>query len=281
MVQKGQVQEPSGLVCLLCFWYILYQSVHALSRITVFAAVVGMCLLLLTDPEGLMISGDGAFFRIAYPEAIVSYEAALHAVPDDPRLLWRLARVYVCMAETEEDESARHRLLGHAEEFARRCIAADPSGAEGHTWLAAVLGYTALDAGMGEQVRLSKELVEETEKAITLNPADDAAYSIRGSFYRALGNVGWLKRQLAALLLGEIPEGGFPEAERSLLTAIALAPDIMRHHYELGILYMDWGRTADARRALERAVTLPIRTAIDRPRKEKSLRLLNTLADGE
>ena len=52
--------------------------------------------------------------------------------------------------------------------------------------------------------------------AIRLDPADDAAWSIRGSFFRALGNVGWVKRQLAAMLPGAIPQGGFPEAEDSI-----------------------------------------------------------------
>lgn len=226
-----------------------------------------------------MTSGDAAFFRIAYPEAKETYEAALRSAPDDPRLLWRLARVSVCAAEVEPEESRRALLLKEAESFARKCIAVEPGCGEGHTWLAASLGYTALEAGMGEQVKLSRELIEETDKAIALNPGDDAAYSIRGSFYRALGNVGWLKRQLAALLLGEIPSGGFPEAEASLLTAIALAPDIMRHHYELGILYLDWGKTAEARRSLEHAARLEIRTAIDRPRKEKSLLLLKNLEE--
>jgi tetratricopeptide (TPR) repeat protein len=245
----------------------------------VFAAVVGLILLSLSEPEGLMTSGDAAFFRIAYPEAISMYEAALSSAPQDIRLFWRLARAYVCSAEVEEDESRRQTMLRRAEEYARRSIEADPSVSQGHTWLAAALGYKALAAGMGEQVRISRELVEATDRAIALNSSDDAAYSIRGSFFRALGNVGWFKRQLAALLLGEIPPGGFPEAEAALLTAISLAPDIMRHHYELGILYMDLGRKEEARRSLERAAALDIRTAIDRPRKEKSLMLLKTLED--
>jgi hypothetical protein len=112
---------------------------------------------------------------------------------------------------------------------------------------------------------------------LRINPGADGAFSIRGSFYRALGNVGWLKRQLAEMFLGKIPDGGFPEAEAALLQAVALAPEIMRHHYELGVLYLDWGRPDDARRALKQAASLHIKTAIDRPRKEKALRLLSEL----
>jgi tetratricopeptide (TPR) repeat protein len=181
------------------------------------------------------------------------------------------------MGEVLEEPADRAPLLKRAEDYARRSIGIDSLTAEGHIWLAGALGYLALDADIRDQVRLSRELLDETTRALRINPAADGALSIRGSFYRALGNVGWLKRQLAGVFLGKIPDGGFPEAEAALLQAVALAPEIMRHHYELGVLYLDWGRTEDARRALKQAAELQIRTAIDRPRKEKALRLLSEL----
>ena len=48
----------------------------------------------------------------------------------------------------------------------------------------------------------------------------------------------------------------------------------MRHHYELGILYIDMGKKEEARRSLETAAALPVRTAIDRPRLQKIRELL-------
>jgi hypothetical protein len=54
-----------------------------------------------------------------------------------------------------------------------------------------------------------------------------------------------------------------------LLEAIAIAPEIMRHRYELGILYIDMGRIPEACASFENASHLPVRVAIDRPRLEK------------
>jgi tetratricopeptide (TPR) repeat protein len=220
--------------------------------------------------------GDAAFFRIEYPAAIAAYEAELQSHPNDTELLWRLARVFVCEGEVQENGEGE-KYFREAETYARSCVALDPDKPEGHTWLAATLGYLALNAGMKEQVRLTSELHSEIDKAISLNPNDDAAYSIRGSFYRALGNVSWVERQLASLFLGRLPEGGFEEGEAALKKAISLAPDVMRHHYELGILYLDWDKNDDARRVLEFAATLPVRVAIDRPRLEKIKELLASL----
>ena len=156
----------------------------------------------------------------------------------------------------------------------RLCIAADSMKSEGHTWLAGALGYIALQEGTQKKLAISRELLSEATRATALNPADDAAWSILGSFYRALGNVGWLERALASLFVGSVPRGGYSEAESALKKAIAIAPDIMRHHYELGILYIDMGRKEEARRALQAGASLAVRTAIDRPRLEKIRELL-------
>jgi tetratricopeptide (TPR) repeat protein len=222
------------------------------------------------------VPGDESFLRINYPEAVSRYESALGEHPGEPAFLWRLARVYVCMGEVAEGEERVH-LLAMAEQCARACIAADSTVVEGHTWLAGVLGYRALEEGASEQIRLSQELVREANQAIRLNANEDAAYSILGSFYRALGGVGWLKRSVASLFLGSIPEGGYAEAEAALRRAVAIAPGIMRHQYELGILYIDMGREEEARQALEAAGRLPVKTAIDRPRLEKIHELLSRL----
>jgi tetratricopeptide (TPR) repeat protein len=225
------------------------------------------------DIPGAITSGDEAFAQVDYPGAIARYEEALAGHPGEPDLLWRLARACVCMAEVEEGGS-RARLLVQAEGYARRCVAADSTKGEGHTWLAGALGYIALEERTERKLALSRELQREAERAVELNPGDDAAYSILGSFYRALGNVGWLERALASLFVGSVPRGGYAEAESALKKAIAIAPDIMRHRYELGILYIDMGRREEARRVLEKAATLGVRTAIDRPRLEKIKELL-------
>lgn len=233
--------------------------------------------LLADEPPSRLAAGDDAFVRMDYSSAVEFYTAALDQQPDDPDILWRLARVHVCKGEVLEGEQ-RTAECRQAEMFARRCIEKDSTQPEGHCWRAAALGYIALEAGKKEQLKLSHELVREVHATLALNPNDDAAYSIIGSFYRALGNVSWFQRQLAALFLGRVPDGGYEEAEVALKKAIALAPDVMRHQYELGILYIDMGRQEEAREILEHAATLPIKVAIDQPRLKKIRDLLQELS---
>jgi len=223
-----------------------------------------------------LASGDDAFFRIDYDVARGLYESALTDDVNDPEVLWRLARLLVCMGEIMPPDEAEP-LFRAAEEHARRCVELDSTSSPGYTWLAASLGYIALQSGIRDQVELSGELLAAVDAAIRLDPENDAAYSIRGSFYRALGNLGWVKRSAAKLFIGSIPNGGFEESEEALQHAISLAPDIMRHRYELGVLYMDMGRNKEARLSLEKASTSPVRVAIDIIRRKKTARLLEML----
>ncbi len=225
-------------------------------------------------------AGDEAFLRIDYSTAIRSYEEQLHSHPNNVQLLWRLARVYVCSGEVMENGTGEPYFT-KAEEYARRCVQFDSMNVEGRTWLAATLGYLALHAGTKDQVRLTSEMHQEIQHVLRLDVNNDAAYSMLGSMYRALGNVSWVQRQLAALFVGSIPDGGFEEGEAALQKAIALAPDVMRHHYELGVLYLDWGKKESGKAALERAASLPIRVAIDRPRLEKIKALLVALSNSQ
>lgn len=228
------------------------------------------------SPSAELAAADEAFSRMDYPAAIGGYESLLQQNPNDPELLWKAARAHVCLGEPFEDGRRREHCL-KAEQLARRCIAVRPDIGEGHTWLAGALGYIALDESMSRQAALSSEILAEVDHALALNPRDDAALSIKGSLFRALGNVTWLRHRMAALFLGGLPAGGFEEGEAALKQAIAIAPDVMRHHYELGVLYLDMGKLKEAREALQHVLVLHVKVAIDLPRQAKARVLLEQL----
>ena len=222
--------------------------------------------------------GDGEFWRMDYTAALVRYDSLAQTSPDSSQAFWRLARVNICMGDMSPRDQ-REDIYRTAEQWARRSIAANPSLAAGHTWLAAALGDIAMFEGSKAKVRLCNEIKGELDRAIALDSTDDVAYSILGSFYLALGNVSWIERQLAAIFLGSLPDGGYEDAEAALLHAVRLAPTAIRHWFELGMVYDAEGKTGDAHKAFQHVGELQPALASDRRRQSRAAELVTRLSE--
>jgi sterol desaturase/sphingolipid hydroxylase (fatty acid hydroxylase superfamily) len=207
-----------------------------------------------------IIMGDKYFGQMRYRDAAAWYNLAASAEAQ-----WKLARTYICYGDIADDAECES-YYRKAEKAARRAVELDDRISSGHTYLAAALGNIAVFEGSKSKVRLCNEIKKELQRAIELNPNDDVAYSILGSFYRILGNISWVERQLAKAFIGSIPEGGYEDSERCLQKAIKLNPTTMRHWFELGLLYNDWGKEDKADQAFNKAQKLPVQIASDKSR---------------
>ncbi len=222
------------------------------------------------------LPGDNQFLAMHYSAALNSYDSLMRAGRDSAEVFWRMARAHICIGDVVEGDSSRYHYRA-AEGYARRAVTLDPSLPSARTWYAAALGSVALHEGGKTKIRMVWEVKRQLDTALALNPDDDIAWSILGSFYRALANLGWIERQLAALLFDRLPDGSYEEAESALLKAAALNPDAPRHWYELGLLYLDWDKPSLARKALETAAGLPFITARDKQNKVDALEKLAQL----
>lgn len=224
-----------------------------------------------------VIDGDNAFSAMDYRSAAAIYDSLLRTTADSSTILWRLARVHICMG----DVAGRDRSVEHyrkAETAARRAVQLDSTSSETHTWYAAAIGSVALHEGGKRKVRLAHEVRRELDRAIALNPNNDIAYSILGSFYRALAGLSWFERQLAAIFVGKLPEGSYDDGEKALKKAIEINPQAARHYYELGLLYLDWDKPALAKQMLDKVLLMPIAVARDIHNKADVERRLAQLA---
>ena len=223
--------------------------------------------------------GDEAFARMDYKAAISTYDSLARLDPNDPQVQWRLARAHVFVGDVSKGEEKKQAYLT-AERYAHEAMRIDSTLAESNTWLAAALGNTAMYEGSKKKVALANDIKRLLLQSIQLNPRDDIAWSILGTFYLALGNVSWLERTLANLLLGSLPDGGYPDAERALLKAIEIAPRVIRHRFELAKVYEKMDREADARKEFEFCINNPIQMASDRRRVEMAREWLQENGSG-
>ncbi len=204
--------------------------------------------------------GDRLFEQMKYREAAASY--ALDSNTAEAQ--WKMARAYICYADviTSNREYYYHK----AETAAKKSTVMEPMNGSAHAWLAAALGNLAMYEGSRAKVMLCNEIKRELDKAIVINPRDDIALSILGSFYHVLGNINWFERNLATLFLGGIPPGGYADSEKCFFKAIQVSPTTMRHWFELGKLYQSWGKEDKAKDAFLKAQKCPVKMASDKDR---------------
>lgn len=221
-------------------------------------------LTFLTDSSAFN-AGDELFRAQDYAGAMDAYISHTRAHSNDVEAYWRLARAAICAGDVSpaNDKETFYRKALAASEAAVRL---DSLHSNAQCWYAVSLGYKALREGNRKKVELCRSIQKALSIAITIDPNNDVAYSIYGSFYRALGNINWVERQLADLLLGGLPDGGFVDAERMLKKAVELSPTTLRHRYELGMVYFDWGKQEQGKETFRSALNIQPILASDHDR---------------
>lgn len=233
-----------------------------------------LVILVSTPSRAIPFPGDEAFARMEYDTALLQYDSVLQVNAPYPELSWRMARLHIAMGDVAEG-NARSVHYRSAEEHARHCVTLDSVNSQGYAWLAAALGNIAMNAGSRRKVELANEIKRCLDRAIVLDSTNDVAWSILGTFYRSLGGVSWIERQLAHLLLGSLPDGGYGEAEQAFRRAIALAPRTVRHRFELALFYEQTGRLDEAGVEYTQCTLLTQQMASDRERIEVAIKWLH------
>lgn len=230
-------------------------------------------------PEALT-AADKAFMSLDYETADSLYCAMLTTSPDNADVYWKLARLNITIAESISPKETARRMPYYtkAVDYARKAVALDGSSASAHTWLAAALAVKSDKIGNKEKLARASEIKHELDRALALNPNDDVAWSILGSYNHQVSNIGWMSRLLGNTFVGKMPKGSPEEAERAFRKAISLNPRAIRHHHELALLYIDLHRDEEALEILQAAINKPVLMKSDLRRREEIRGLIRKLS---
>lgn len=228
-------------------------------------------------PADLVNKGDLLYDKFDNNGAMDAYQKALEADPMNYEAAWKLSRTIVDIGETlTGDERAAMYIKG--EEFARKAIAIDSTGAKGHLQLSIALGRVALDASAKERIRMSKEIKKEADLAIKYDPNDDIAYHVLGRWNRKIANLSWIEETFANMFLGGVPEEASDEnAVKCFKRAIEIKPGYINHHLELGITYEMMGEDELAAQAFKKCIELPETHFKDKAYKAQAKQMLEDL----
>jgi tetratricopeptide (TPR) repeat protein len=214
--------------------------------------------------------------------ALAHFDAALSRDSTDYEANWRGAIALIDTAEVIPDSvksPARDSLYARAERLARRAVAADSAGADGHFALAAAVGRASLTMGKQERIRRARIIRDEAMRAIQLNPRHDGAYHILGRWNAEIMRLSGLSRFLAKRLLGAgiFGEASWEAAVSDMERAVALDPGRLYHHLELAEIYVDRKRYDDARAQLADMAALPDREIMDSVYRQKGAALAKAI----
>ena len=228
--------------------------------------------------DSLIAKGDPLDQQLQADEALKYYLPALEMEPDNVDLLDRIARQYRHLLSDAPDKKEKLR-LGHISlDYAQKAAALAPKNAEAQLSPAISYGKMLPYMSSGEQVDASPRIKAACDRALELDPHNDNAWHILGRWNRVLADITGVKRILAGLIYGKLPETSNEEAERCLEKAIAINPHRLIHYIELGHIYMQMGRKDEAREYIQKGLSMPDKEKDDPEMKEVGRELLTKLS---
>ncbi len=207
--------------------------------------------------ESLVQQGSVYDEKYAAQEALDFYLPAEKMAPENVDLLLRIARQYRHLMQDASGANEKLRLGNIAKEYAKRSIALAPSDPETHLSMAICHVKMVPILGNKEKMESSREIKASVDKALALNPKSDLGWHILGCWHQRLADINAMKRAIAMLVYGSLPEASNEEAVKCLQKAMALNPDRLIHHIELGRTYAQMGKAEDAKKHIEKGLSMP------------------------
>jgi tetratricopeptide (TPR) repeat protein len=215
--------------------------------------------------------------------SLAHYEAALAIDSTAYEANWRASIVLLDQGEQIPDRvksPKRDSLYARAERLARRAVAADSLGADGHFALAAAVGRASLTMGKKERIRRARVIRDEAERTIAIDPRHDGAYHILGRWNAEIMRLSGLSRFFAKTMLGAgiFSQASWDGAISNMEHAVALDPGRLYHRLELAEIYVDRKRYDDAREQLTEVAALPDREIMDSLYRREAAALAQRIA---
>lgn len=228
--------------------------------------------------EDLVQQGLAAEARLATGEALRFFLAADRLKPNDAFILQKIARQYSDSVVDTRNEEEKKRLAQIALDYSLRAVRLEPTNPENVLSVAVSHGKLAVYSDTRTKIEYSRLIKEEAERALALNPRYDWAHHVLGRWHYEVASLGAATRFFVRLVYGGLPAASNEAAIFHLEQAVALAPQTLAHHLELGFAYLEAGRTADARAAFDRGLALPAREKHDEDAKARARRALSRMA---
>lgn len=222
-----------------------------------FAVLLGCGPLRAESAADLIRQGYALDVKLKAAQALALYRRAEKLQPRNVVIPVRIARQYRHLMADASDPAEKLRLARLALDSSVRAVTLDPNDSDAQLSVAISLGKMLPLESSGEQVQSSRRIKEAVDRALKLNPKNDLAWHILGRWHQGYAELSAVRRKLGEMLYGKLPTSTEADAARCFEKAIAANPNRLMHYIELGRTYARMGRTAEARRLIEKGLAMP------------------------
>ena len=223
------------------------------------------------DAETVLLRADSLFDAWETQAAYELLAARIDRLPHDYEARWRAARAGLVLGILEDDEELEVVWFERAATHGTAAAEIMEDGVDGLYWAAASRGRQALQHGPRTSTELAQQMWDLTERVLALDPEHGGGHNILGKLNYEVQTLGRIQRALARLVLRQ-PFLSSTSWEQSLdhhRRAVAAEPDVVLFQMDLGQALHRSGNSAEARRVLEHALTLPDVWPVDPKFKEQ------------
>lgn len=212
------------------------------------------------DVAGHIAAGEAARCRRNADEALAHFRAALALDSMHYDALWHASQSLVDVGRLlpASQSARRDSLYAQAADLARRAVAVNSSGADGHFMVAVASGRTALTKGARERVRYAGVVREEALRASELNPRHDGALHVLAMWNAEIQRLPGITKFFAKTFLGAsmFNQASWDNSLNYFNQAIEIAPGNIVHRLDFAEALVDMDRNSDAVQQLQYIATL-------------------------
>lgn len=179
----------------------------------------------------------------AVDQGISVLDKFLAGQPNDYEALWKQARFYWYKGD-HQPKGKKQPSFEKAKGFAERAVASNEKGAEGHYWLASMIGSVGQEKGILNSLFMVSPMKKELDRCIEVDPKYADAYKVTAQLYFKVPGP-------------PLSIGNKKTALQFVQKSTVLGPDHIDHwvlYAEIAISLKDY---ATARKACETAISLP------------------------
>ena len=256
---------------------------------TTFTRLTAACFLAMTvllgtaagneQAAALIAEGDQLDAQMNSGGALKAYLQAEALRPEDPGLLIKIAKQYGESTVDVKEASLKLERSEKALEYSLRAVALDQTNADAHLAVAICYGRLLNQVPARTKVEYSREVRQYTEQALALDPNSDYAWHMLGRWHQGAANMGGLTKGIVKIVYGGLPPASLDDSAKCLEKAVALKPDRVSHHIELGRTYAAMGRVDEAKASIEKGLALPDREKDDPNTKARGRDTLREITD--